>query len=150
MQRSLVLVKPDGVMRRLTGRIITRFEEKGLSLVAAKLIRVTPELAARHYEEHKARPFYDSLISFITSGPVLAMVWSGDRAVDVIRNVLGETDGGKAPPGTIRGDYGLSKQYNLVHASDSEKSAAREVALFFKETELVEYRLPDQSWIQTE
>ena len=138
MQRTLVLLKPDCVQRRLMGTIISRFEDKGLNIVAMKMIRVTPEMSQQHYAEHVEKPFYPSLESFITSAPVLAMAIDGLEVISVVREMLGATSGLKAASGTIRGDFGVSKTNNMIHASDSPESAAREVALFFDDSELVE------------
>ncbi|MGB0758470.1 MAG: nucleoside-diphosphate kinase [Rubripirellula sp.] len=139
MQRTLVLLKPDCVQRRLMGTIIKRFECKGLNIVAMKMIRVTPELARQHYAEHVDKPFYPSLEDFITSAPVVAMAIDGLEVISVVRDILGATSGLKAAAGTIRGDYSSSRQMNLVHASDSEESAARELELYFDASELCEY-----------
>lgn len=130
-QRTLVLVKPDGVRRRLVGEIVGRLESKTLDIVAMKMLSIDDELAKRHYEEHLAKPFFPELLTFITSGPVVAMVVEGERAVDVVRDLMGATDPKEAAPGTIRGDLGLATTENLVHGSDSPESAARELALFF-------------------
>ena len=139
MQRTLVLLKPDCVQRRLMGTIIKRFEDKGLNIVAMKMIRVTPELSRQHYAEHVEKPFYPSLEEFITSAPVVAMAIDGLDVISVVREMLGATSGLKASAGTIRGDYSSSRQMNLVHASDSEKSATRELELYFNEDELCNY-----------
>ena len=139
MQRTLVLLKPDCVQRRLMGMIIKRFEDKGLNIVAMKMIRVTPELSRQHYAEHVEKPFYPSLEEFITSAPVVAMAIDGLEVITVVRDMLGATSGLKASAGTIRGDYSSSRQMNLVHASDSEESATRELELYFKEEELCSY-----------
>jgi nucleoside-diphosphate kinase len=139
MQKSLVLLKPDCVERRLVGEIIGRFERKGLNIIAMKMVRVTPELSKQHYAEHVSKPFYPNLEEFITSSPIVAMVIEGLDVVRVIREMLGATNGLKAAPGTIRGDFSSSRQMNLVHASDSEESAAREVSLYFQASELCEY-----------
>jgi nucleoside-diphosphate kinase len=139
MQKSLVLLKPDCVERRLVGEIIGRFERKGLNIIAMKMVRVTPELSKQHYAEHVSKPFYPNLEEFITSSPIVAMVIEGLDVVRVIREMLGATSGLKAAPGTIRGDFSSSRQMNLVHASDSEESAAREVSLYFQASELCEY-----------
>lgn len=138
MQRSLVLLKPDCFQRRLMGEVISRFEGKGLGIVAMKLLRVTPELAKKHYAEHVEKPFYPSLEAFITSAPVLAMAIEGLEAISVIRDMLGATNGLKAAPGTIRGDLSASRQMNLVHASDSAESAARELDLYFDPSDFCE------------
>lgn len=139
MQRTLVLLKPDCVQRRLMGRVISRFEDKGMNIVAMKLIRVTPELAKQHYAEHVEKPFYPSLEAFITSAPVLAMAIDGLDAINVVREMLGATSGLKAAAGTIRGDFSSSRQMNLVHASDSEASAKRELELYFRSEEFCDY-----------
>lgn len=137
MTRTFVMVKPDGVRRGLVGEIVRRFEQKGLVLKGLKLIQVSPDLAARHYEEHRERPFYGELITFITSGPSVPMVLEGRDAVVVARTLMGVTDPAKAQPGTIRGDYGLEITENIVHGSDSDESAEREIALYFSPEELV-------------
>src|SRR5689334_23269143 len=146
MERTLILLKPDCVQRRLVGDILGRFERKGLRLVALKLLVPGKPLAEKHYEVHKERPFYGSLISFLTSGPTVALVLEGREAVTVARNLIGATDGVKAPPGTIRGDYALSVQNNLVHGSDSVDNAKAEIALWFKEAELTAYTPVDTPW----
>ena len=139
MQRTLVLLKPDCVQRRLMGAVISRFENKGLNIVAMKMIRVTPDLSRQHYAEHVEKPFYSSLEEFITSAPVVAMAAEGLEAISVVREMLGATSGLKAAAGTIRGDYSSSRQMNLVHASDSEESAHRELDLYFQAEELCGY-----------
>jgi nucleoside-diphosphate kinase len=131
------MVKPDGVRRGLVGEVIRRFEQKSLHLVAMKLMEITPELAAQHYAEHREKPFYQELITFITSGPVVAMVFAGRDAVQVARTLMGATDPVKAAPGTIRGDFGLEITQNVVHGSDSPASAEREIQLYFRPEELV-------------
>ena len=135
-ERTLVIVKPDGVARGLVGEIVARFERKGLSLVGLKLIRVDKSTAEKHYDEHKAKPFFPNLVSFITSAPVVVMAVEGQGAIEVIRGLVGPTSGLKAPGGTIRGDYALSMQNNLIHASDSPASSQRELELWFKADEL--------------
>jgi len=132
-ERTLVLVKPDGVRRGLAGEVISRFERLGLKLVAMRLLRVHEELASRHYAEHVDKPFYPELVSFITSGEVVAMVLEGESAINTVRKLMGPTDPADAPPGTIRGDYGLEITENIVHGSDGPESAVREIALFFPE-----------------
>lgn len=139
MQRSLVLLKPDCVQRKLMGQVIARFEAKGLRIVASRMLRVTPELAKKHYAEHVSKPFYPGLEEFITSAPIMALAIEGLEAITVIRNLLGATSGLKAAPGTIRGDFSCSRQMNLVHASDSEESAARELALYFRPEDFCDY-----------
>lgn len=139
MQRTLILFKPDAVERRLCGRLLQRLEDKGLKIVGAKFLRITKELSAKHYAEHVSKPFYPLLESFITSGPVMAIVAEGPKAVTVVRQMMGPTNGVDAPPGTIRGDFGSSRQMNLMHGSDSPDAAAREIAVYFSPNELVEY-----------
>ena len=148
MQRSLILLKPDCVQRRLMGRVISRFEDKGLNFVAMKLIQITPELAKRHYEEHVEKPWYPTLESFVTGGPVLAAVVEGLDAIRVVREMLGATSGLQAAPGTIRGDYSSSRQMNLVHGSDGPEAAEREVALYFQPEELVEDDPTIAKWLR--
>lgn len=131
MERTLILVKPDAFHRGLTGEIIARFERKGLRLVALQLMTLDRQLAARHYAEHQGKPFYDELVSFITSGPLVAMVLQGDHAVAAARQVIGATDPLQATPGSIRGEFALEVGQNMVHGSDSDASAEREVGLFF-------------------
>ena len=147
MQQTLLLLKPDAVQRRLIGTIIERFERKGLRLVALKFVRVDRPLAEKHYAVHNSKPFYESLLQFLTSGPTVAMVWEGREAVAVCRNLIGATDGVKAVPGTIRGDYALTVQNNLIHGSDSPENAAAEVALWFNKSELVSFTTTDAAWI---
>lgn len=133
IERTLVILKPDSVERGLVGRIISRYEDKGLTMVAAELLDIDPELAAQHYQEHVGRDYYHVLEEFITSGPVMAMIWEGDNAIEVVRRLNGATDSGKADPGTIRGDFGNHRTYNLVHASDAPDSAKREIQIWFPE-----------------
>ena len=147
MQQTLVLIKPDGMQRRLAGKILARFEEKGLRLAAMKLVRPDKELASQHYAVHKGKPFYDSLLGFLTSGPTLAIVLEGREAVPVVRGMMGTTDGAKSPPGTIRGDYALSVQNNLIHGSDSPENAEMEIKLWFKPEELAKYEMTDANWV---
>jgi nucleoside-diphosphate kinase len=147
MERTLILLKPDCVQRRLAGRVIARFEEKGLNIVAMKMMRVTPELAKRHYAEHVAKSWYPGLEAFITSGPIVALVAEGPEAIRVVREMVGATNGRNAAPGTIRGDHGMSRQMNLVHASDSPESAAREMPIFFRPDELCESAPALQPWL---
>src|SRR5215471_6038648 len=147
MQRTLILLKPDCVQRRLIGEVIHRFERKGLRLVGMKLLKAGRDLAEKHYAVHRGKPFYDSLLNFILAGPTVAMVWEGREAVTVARTLMGVTDGTKAPPATIRGDYAISVQNNLVHGSDSPENAATEIALWFRPEELVGYQLVDSPWV---
>ena len=148
MQRTLVLVKPDGVQRGLVGAIIGRLEQRGLKLIALKMMQISSELAARHYAEHQAKPFYEGLIAFITSGPVVAMIWEGREAVTVVRSLMGSTDPLKAAPGTIRGDLALDLGMNLIHGSDSPARADVEMALFFSDPELHQYERTVDRWIR--
>jgi len=141
LQRSLVLLKPDCVERRLMGQVISRFESKGLNIVGMKMLRVTPELSKKHYAEHVSKPFYPSLEEFIISAPIVALAVEGVEAIQLIRDMLGATNGIKAAPGTIRGDLSSSRQMNLVHASDSPESATRELALYFAPNEFCEHSL---------
>ena len=147
MEKTLILLKPDCVHRRLIGSVLQRFEQKGLRLAGLKLVQVSRSLAEQHYAVHKGKPFYESLLKFITSGPTVALVLEGREAVAVARNLIGATDGVKAAPGTIRGDFALSVQNNLIHGSDSPENAAAEVALWFKPEELVSYQPVDSPWI---
>lgn len=146
-QRTLIILKPDAVARGLMGRILTRFEEKGFRIAGMKMIRISPVIARKHYAEHKAKAFFPRLLKFITSGPAVVMVIEGKRAVEVCRGMMGSTFGSRADPGTIRGQFGVSDSFNLVHGSDSLKSAKREIALYFKPAELVKYPKEDMKWI---
>jgi len=148
LQRTFVMVKPDGVQRGLVGEIIGRLERKGLKLVGLKLLRVSEDLARRHYAVHEGKPFFEGLIRFITSAPVVAMAWEGPDAVEVVRRLLGPTDGREAPAGTIRGDYGLDIGYNLAHASDSPAAAGQELDLWFGAGELVSYERAIDPWLR--
>lgn len=147
MERSLIIFKPDCVQRMLVGRILQRFEEKGLRIVGMKLQQSPRAQVEQHYAVHRERPFFNSLVEFMTAGPVVIACLEGPQAIQVVRNLLGPTDGKTAPPGTIRGDFGLDKQYNLVHASDSPESASTEIKLFFKPEELVSYARVGDPWI---
>ncbi len=147
MQQTLILLKPDAVQRRLVGELLSRFERKGLRLAGLKLVQSTRELAEKHYAVHKGKPFYESLLTFLTSGPTVAVVLEGREAVAVGRSLMGLTDGAKAPPGTIRGDYAISVQNNLVHGSDSPENAAIEIALWFKPEELTKFAPVDAAWV---
>lgn len=147
MERTLVFVKPDGVQRRLMGKILQRFEEKALTIVGMKFVRLPEDTVRRHYAEHEGKYFYERLVSFVLSGPVLLMAIEGDNAVSVVRNLVGATSGFEAAPGTIRGDFSLSKTFNLIHASDKPESAERELKLFFSADELVEWTPPDDAWV---
>lgn len=147
MERTFVAVKPDGVGRGLVGEIIARFERKGLRLAALKMMQVTPALARQHYAEHTEKPFFGELVAFITSGPIVAQVWEGQNAVAVGRSLLGATDPVQSPPGTIRGDLGLTITGNIVHGSSSVDDATREIGLFFRPEEIVGKPRPEESWI---
>jgi len=147
IERTFVMVKPDGVQRGLIGEIISRLERKGLKIVAMKMMKIEKSLAKEHYAEHKEKPFFGDLISYITSGPVVAMVVEGKEAVSVVRTLVGQTNPREALPGTIRGDFGMDVGRNVIHASDSLKSADREINLFFKEEEILSYSKADEVWI---
>lgn len=148
MERTFVMVKPDGVGRGLVGACMQRFEQRGLKLVGLKMQQLTVAQAGLHYAEHEGKSFYDELIAFITSGPTVQMVWEGKDAVAQVRKMNGATNCLDAAPGTIRGDFGLSNQKNLIHASDKVETAVREIALYFKEEELVTYELPRPDWLR--
>ena len=147
MERTFVMIKPDGVQRALAGRILERLESKGLKLVAAKMLHINKELASKHYQEHRGKPFYEKLVNFITSEPVLTMVFEGKNAVACVRMIVGKTNPQEAAPGTIRGDFGMETGKNLIHASDSLASAKREIALFFSEKEIMSYERIDETWL---
>ena len=147
MEKTLVLVKPDGVQRGLIGAVIGRIESKGLKIAGLKLIRVSEELAKEHYGEHVARPFFGDLVSFITSSPVVALAVEGDNAVSVVRTLMGGTNPQEADPGTIRGDFGMTIGMNLVHGSDSAESAERELNLFFDKNEILDYVREIDAWV---
>lgn len=147
MERTLLMVKPDGIQRGLIGEIISRFERKGFQMAGCKLMQLTREQAERHYAMHAGKPFFERLVSFITSGPVLAMVWQGDDIIALSRAMVGKTSPLEAAPGTIRGDYAAHTNFNLIHGSDSPESAEREIRHFFRDDELVDYRRAIQEWI---
>ncbi|MBC6480271.1 MAG: nucleoside-diphosphate kinase [Hormoscilla sp. GM7CHS1pb] len=147
MERTFLAIKPDGVQRSLVGDIIRRFEVKGFTLVGLKLMNVSRELAEKHYEVHKERPFFSNLIEFITSGPVVAMVWEGDGVVASARKIIGATNPLNAEPGTIRGDFGVDVGRNLIHGSDAIETAQREINLWFEQEELVSWKPSLMSWI---
>jgi nucleoside-diphosphate kinase len=147
MERTLVIIKPDGVQRGLVGPILTRLERRGLRLAAMKLIQITPDLAARHYKVHQGKPFYQGLIEFITSGPVVVAVIEGPDAINIVRKTMGATNPAQAEPGTIRADYGLEIGRNLVHGSDGTDTAAYEIPLFFTEAEILSYERAIDAWI---
>lgn len=137
MNRTFAMVKPDGVQKGLVGEIISRFEKKGLKMVALKIMKITPELAEKHYSEHKGKPFFADLVNFITSGPVTAMVLEGENVIPTVRTMMGATNPQDAAPGTIRGDFALTIDENIIHGSDSPESAIREIGIFFKEEEII-------------
>jgi nucleoside-diphosphate kinase len=147
IERTLILVKPDGVQRRLVGEIVGRLENRGLRLVGLKMLQVTKELSKQHYAEHVTKPFYPMLEEFITSGPVVAIVAEGPEAVAVVRGMMGPTNGRQAPPGTIRGDFGLSRQMNLMHGSDGPEAGKKEIAVYFKPEELLDYETSLGGWV---
>ena len=147
MERTFLMVKPDGVQRNLVGEIVARFEKKGFQLVGGKLMSISNELAEEHYGEHKERPFFGELVDFITSGPVFAMVWEGENVILTARQMMGSTNPKDAAPGTIRGDFGITVGKNVIHGSDSPTSASREMGLFFNDSELVEYGKLMNQWI---
>jgi nucleoside-diphosphate kinase len=147
MEKTFLMVKPDGVQRNLIGEIVTRFEKKGFTLAGAKLMQISDELAQNHYGEHKERPFFGELVDFITSGPVFAMVWEGENVIATARTMMGKTDPADAALGTIRGDFAVQVGQNIIHGSDSPESAEREINLFFKEEELVSYEKTISKWV---
>jgi len=147
MDRSLVLIKPDAMQRGLAGEIISRLERKGLKIVAMKMLHMDKNLAQRHYAIHKGKAFFDDLVNFITSSPVIAIVFQGKNAVEIIRQMMGETDPAKAPSGTIRGDFGIDIGHNLVHGSDSLENASKEIDLFFSAEEIFNYDRELDTWI---
>ncbi|ETP70691.1 nucleoside-diphosphate kinase [Planomicrobium chinense] len=147
MEKTFLMVKPDGVQRNVIGEIVARFEKKGYHLVGAKLMQIPTELAEEHYGEHKERPFFGELVDFITSGPVFAMVWEGENVILTARQMMGATNPKDAAPGTIRGDFAVTVGKNMIHGSDSAESAEREIGLFFKEEELVSYEKTINNWV---
>lgn len=146
-ERTFVMIKPDGVQRGIAFDVLTRFEKKGLKLSASKMMRIDKELAEKHYGIHKGRPFYEGLIRFITSGPVVATVWEGDNAIAVVRKLVGATRPDEAEPGSIRGDYAITTGCNIVHASDGPETAVSEIKLFFKPEEIQEYDRTSDQWL---
>ncbi|GGI12249.1 nucleoside diphosphate kinase [Gottfriedia solisilvae] len=147
MERTYLMVKPDGVQRNLIGEIVSRFEKKGFQLVGAKLMQVSKEQAETHYVEHKERPFFGELVDFITSSPVFAMVWEGENVIATARQMMGATNPKDSAPGTIRGEYAATVGKNIIHGSDSPASAEREIGIFFKEEELIEYSKLIKEWV---
>lgn len=147
MERTLVLIKPDGVQRGLVGELLARFEHRGLHLIGLKLSLIQRELAEIHYAEHRERPFFEAIIEFITSSPVVAMVWEGPNAVSMVRSMMGPTNPATASPGTIRGDFGIDIGQNVIHGSDSPTRAQQEIALFFGKGELISWERDGSQWI---
>ena len=147
MERSLVLVKPDAIQRGLAGIIISRLEGRGLKIVAMKMLQMDKKLAQRHYAVHEGKAFFNALVEFITSSPIIAAVFEGERAIEIIRQTMGETDPAKASPGTIRGDLGLDIEHNLVHGSDSAENAQKEISLFFSPEEILDYPKEIDKWV---
>ena len=147
MERSLVLIKPDAVQRGLAGEIIGRLERKGFKIVAMKMLHMDINLAGRHYAIHRGKPFFEGLVGFITSSPLIAIVLQGENAVHIIRQMMGDTDPARAPSGTIRGDFGIDMGHNLIHGSDSVENASSEIALFFSPAEIFDYDREIDTWI---
>lgn len=147
LERTLVILKPDALQRQLAGRLIQRFEDKGLKIVALKLARISPQFAGQQYAAHRGKYFYEPLVRYMTAGPVVMMVLEGKGAIAIVRSMMGPTFGPDAPAGTIRGDFAMSKRFNLVHGSDSPEAAGREIALFFRPEELIEYDLGAFPWV---
>lgn len=147
METTLIILKPDALQRGLVGRIISRFEEKGLQVVGMKLMQISPELAARHYKDHVGKPFYEGLVRFMTSAPVIVLAIRGINAITIARGMMGATFGSKAAPGTIRGDFGVSNSFNLIHGSDGPEAAARELSIFFAKGEVIEHARAVDAWI---
>lgn len=147
MERTLIILKPDAVQRGLMGQIVSRFENKGLQVVGAKFTRIAQQTAESHYEPHKGKPFYAGLVKFMTSSPVLVLALAGKDAIAISRKMMGATFGSKAEPGTIRGDFGVSNSFNLIHGSDSTEAATKELGLFFKPEELIDWTPASQAWV---
>jgi nucleoside-diphosphate kinase len=144
----LIIIKPDGIQRRLAGQIISRFEQKGLKLVAARLMQISRELAEKHYAVHRDKPFFPRAVEYLSSGPVLVMVWQANQVIRICREMMGKTFGSEASPGTIRGDFSCSTEgINLIHGSDSPESAQYEIGLYFSPDERVNYSFSDQRWL---
>lgn len=146
-ERTLIILKPDAVQRQITGQVISRFEQKGLKLVAAKFMQITKELAEQHYGVHKGKDFFENAVNYLSSSPVMVMVWEGAGVINMSRKMMGKTFGYEAEPGTIRGDFGNSRSYNLIHGSDSEASAEFEIGLYFKSEDIVDYDLTNAKWL---
>ncbi len=147
METTLIILKPDAVQRGLCGRIISRFEDKGLQIIGAKMMLISRELAEQHYAAHVGKPFYDKLLGFMTSSPVLVLAIRGMRAIEICRKMMGATFGSNAEPGTIRGDFGVSNSFNLIHGSDSPEAAEKELGLFFTDGEIVDFDRANEVWI---
>ncbi len=147
VERTLIIIKPDGVQRHLMGEIISRFERKGFKLVAAKFMQISETTARKHYAVHEGKPFFDGVVKYLASCPVMVMVWQADGIIEMSRKMMGATFGYDAEPGTIRGDFGCSKGYNLIHGSDSVESAEYEIPLYFSQDELIDYTLADEDWL---
>lgn len=147
-EKTFVMVKPDGIQRQLVGEVISRLERKGLKLIALKMMQISKEMAEKHYGVHQGKPFYQSLIKFITSGPVVASIWEGVDCINIVRKVVGATSPRDAQPGTIRGDFVIDTGYNIVHASDGPETARQEIGLFFPGTEIMDYSLSVGAWLK--
>jgi len=147
VERTLIIIKPDGLQRRLAGEIVGRFERKGFRIAAARLMRISSELAQKHYEIHRGKDFFDRAVKYISSAPVVVIVIEGEKAVESCRKMMGATFGYDALPGTIRGDFSSSQQHNLVHGSDSAESAQREISLYFTPDEILDYEMTDSAWL---
>jgi nucleoside-diphosphate kinase len=146
-ERTLTIIKPDGIQRHLAGEIITRFEKKGFKLVAAKFMKISDDLAHRLYAVHKGKSFYEGLVKYLSSAPTFVIVWEAEGVIDMVRKMMGATFGYDAQPGTIRGDFGCSKGYNLIHGSDSPASAEKEISLLFTPQEIIDYEFADAAWL---
>lgn len=146
-ERTLIIIKPDGIQRHLAGEIIARFEKKGFKLVAAKFMKISEDLARRLYDIHKDKPFFEGVVKYLSSAPSLVMVWQADGVIDMTRKMMGATFGYDAQPGTIRGDFSCSRGYNLIHGSDSLESAEKEISLFFSPEEITDYEFADTAWL---
>jgi nucleoside-diphosphate kinase len=147
MEQTLIIIKPDGVQRHLIGLITTRFEQKGLQLVAARLMQIPRQLAEQHYAVHKGKPFFEGVVRYLSSSPSMVMVWQGQGVIGMARKLMGKTFGFDAEPGTIRGDFGCSRGFNLIHGSDSPESAAYEIGLYFKPEDIAKYEYSDAPWL---
>jgi nucleoside-diphosphate kinase len=147
LERTLIIIKPDGIQRHLVGRIVARLEQKGLQLVAAKFMQISQDLARQLYSVHRGKPFYEGIIEYLSSAPILVMVWQAEGVVTMTRKLMGATFGPEAEPGTIRGDFSCTNRYNLIHGSDSPESAECEIGLFFRDEEIVDYKFADEQWL---